>query len=225
MVWAGAAYSSSPRQRLAVLLITNFILLRETPLERGLPGPEVNPRNVYAHAGLAGTAERAGDRGNFAAAVHKLRFLDGVPAGSSEPHCCARHSTCGRRRILCSSSGCLPSVAASRSALFPLCGGISVLAGGFLSDKLGPNGRNLIVVTGMRGCTVCLVVLGRVPGHGSAWAPTVLVGLVRLHAAGTLFVPCRRHVARFWWRARQRNGSGNHRWLRLSWPAGCLAIR
>ena len=61
--------------------------------------------------------------------------------------------------------------------MFPLCGGISVLVGGYLSDKLGPNGRNLIVVTGMLGCTVCLVALGRLPSHGSAWAPTVLVGL------------------------------------------------
>jgi sugar phosphate permease len=49
---------------------------------------------------------------------------------------------------------------------------------GFLSDKLGPNGRNILIVTGMTGCTVCLVLMGRVPDHGGGWAPTVLVGLV-----------------------------------------------
>ena len=65
--------------------------------------------------------------------------------------------------------GLLPSVAASRSALFPLCGGVSVLLGGFLSDKLGSNGRNLLMSGGMAACTVCLVLMGRVPGgagHG-----------------------------------------------------------
>ena len=72
----------------------------------------------------------------------------------------------------------VPSIAASRSALFPLCGGISVLLGGFLSDKLGPNGRNVLVVIGMTGCTVCLVLMGRLPEHAGEWAPTILVALV-----------------------------------------------
>jgi OPA family glycerol-3-phosphate transporter-like MFS transporter len=72
----------------------------------------------------------------------------------------------------------VPSIAASRSALFPLSGGISVLLGGFLSDKLGPNGRNVLVVTGMTGCTVCLVLMGRIPEHAGEWAPTILVSLV-----------------------------------------------
>ena len=62
--------------------------------------------------------------------------------------------------------GLSASAAASRSALFPLCGGVSVLLGGFLSDKLGANGRNILVVTGMTACTVCLVLMGRLPGHG-----------------------------------------------------------
>jgi OPA family glycerol-3-phosphate transporter-like MFS transporter len=75
-------------------------------------------------------------------------------------------------------AGLAASAAASRSALFPLCGGVSVLLGGFLSDKLGPNGRNILVVTGMTGCTVSLVLMGRIPDHSSQWAPTILVALV-----------------------------------------------
>ena len=75
-------------------------------------------------------------------------------------------------------AGFSPSVAASRSALFPLCGGISVLLGGFLSDKLGPNGRNILVVAGMSACTVCLVLMGRIPSPAGQWAPSILVGLV-----------------------------------------------
>ena len=75
-------------------------------------------------------------------------------------------------------AGLTPSAAASRSALFPLCGGISVLLGGFLSDRLGPNGRNILVVIGMSGCTACLVLMGRIPDHSGQWAPTILVALV-----------------------------------------------
>jgi OPA family glycerol-3-phosphate transporter-like MFS transporter len=75
-------------------------------------------------------------------------------------------------------AGLTASAAASRSALFPLCGGISVLLGGFLSDKLGPNGRNTLVVIGMTACTVCLLLMGRIPDHSGEWAPTILVALV-----------------------------------------------
>ncbi len=172
--WRGVFFFAA--SCLAVLLITNFILLRETPLERGLKGPEVNPRNVYAHAGLAGTAERAGIGAILRPLFTSFAFW---------MVCLLALGTTLLRETFnlwtptyfVQFVGLSPSVAASRSALFPLCGGISVLAGGYLSDKLGPNGRNLIVVTGMLGCTVCLVALGRLPSHGSAWAPTVLVGL------------------------------------------------
>jgi OPA family glycerol-3-phosphate transporter-like MFS transporter len=75
-------------------------------------------------------------------------------------------------------AGLTSSAAAGRSALFPLCGGVSVLLVGFLSDKLGPNGRNILIVTGMSGCTVCLLLMGHVPDHSGQWASTVLVGLV-----------------------------------------------
>ena len=51
--------------------------------------------------------------------------------------------------------------AAERSALFPLFGGISVLVAGVVSDKLGLNGRNLVLVGGMAASTVCLVVLAQ----------------------------------------------------------------
>jgi len=43
---------------------------------------------------------------------------------------------------------------AGRSALFPLLGGVSVLVAGWLSDKLGLNGRNLVMVFGMAASTL-----------------------------------------------------------------------
>ncbi len=70
------------------------------------------------------------------------------------------------------------SQAAARSALFPLFGGISVLLAGVLSDRLGLNGRNVVIVCGMASSTVCLIFLAHVPGHANPWTPVILVTLV-----------------------------------------------
>ena len=53
-----------------------------------------------------------------------------------------------------------------------------MLVAGVLSDKLGLNGRNLVMVFGMAASTVCLVALARTPGHASQWTPVALVTLV-----------------------------------------------
>jgi OPA family glycerol-3-phosphate transporter-like MFS transporter len=74
--------------------------------------------------------------------------------------------------------GLTTSQAAGRSALFPLFGGVSVLLAGVLSDKLGLNGRNLVLVCGMGASTLCLLMLARTPGHVHPWTPVILVTLV-----------------------------------------------
>jgi OPA family glycerol-3-phosphate transporter-like MFS transporter len=183
--WRGVFFFASGA--LAVLMIVNLFLLREAPEERGLPAPEVNPRNVYAQKeGLR--EERAdedtagdGERVNIGAILRPLL--------TSFPFWMVCVLAFGATMLRETFNLWTPtyfvqfvrlssSVAASRSALFPLCGGISVLLGGFLSDKLGPNGRNVLVVIGMTGCTVCLVLMGRIPEHAGEWAPTILVALV-----------------------------------------------
>jgi OPA family glycerol-3-phosphate transporter-like MFS transporter len=173
--WRGVFFFAAGA--LTVLMLTNLVLLRERPEERELPAPEVNPRNVYADEEEAGEGKRA-----------RVGTILG-PLLTSFPFwmvCVLAFGTTMLRETFnlwtptyfVQFAGLAPSVAASRSALFPLCGGISVLLMGFLSDKLGPNGRNILIVTGMTGCTACLIVMGRVPDHGGAWAPTVLVALV-----------------------------------------------
>lgn len=178
--WRGVFFFASGA--LAVLMIVNLLLLREAPEERGLPAPEVNPRNVYAGKEDAAEQETGGEseRVNIGAILRPL--LTSFPFWMV---CVLAFGTTMLREtfnlwtptyfvqfVRLSSS-----VAASRSALFPLCGGISVLLGGFLSDKLGPNGRNVLVVIGMTGCTVCLVLMGRIPEHAGEWAPTILVAV------------------------------------------------
>ena len=46
MGWRGIFFTGAAL--LALLLLANLLLLRETPQERGLPAPVTNPLNVYA---------------------------------------------------------------------------------------------------------------------------------------------------------------------------------
>lgn len=178
--WRGVFFFASGA--LAVLMVTCLLLLREAPEDRGLPKPEVNPRNVYAreegaNEGAAGDDERV----NIGAILKPL-----LTSFAFWMVCVLAFGTTLLRETFnlwtptyfVQFAGLASSVAASRSALFPLCGGISVLLGGFLSDKLGPNGRNILVVAGMSACTVCLVLMGQIPASASQWAPSILVGLV-----------------------------------------------
>jgi OPA family glycerol-3-phosphate transporter-like MFS transporter len=177
--WRGVFYFAAAA--LAVLLLINLLLLRETPAERGLPAPEVNPRNVYAQNPDIDEPHSEHHQQRLGAILRPL-----LTSFAFWLVCLLAFGTTLLRETFnlwtptyfVQFVGLLPSVAASRSALFPLCGGISVLLGGFLSDKLGANGRNVLVVIGMSACTVCLVMLGRVSGHAGEWAPSVLVGLV-----------------------------------------------
>ena len=178
--WRGVFFFASGA--LAVLMVTNLLLLREAPEERGLPAPEVNPRNVYAREERADEEPASdGERAGLGAILRPL--LTSFPFWMV---CALAFGTTMLRETFnlwtptyfVQFAGLTASAAASRSALFPLCGGISVLLGGFLSDKLGPNGRNTLVVIGMTACTVCLLLMGRIPDHSGEWAPTILVALV-----------------------------------------------
>ncbi|MGA2169280.1 MAG: MFS transporter [Terracidiphilus sp.] len=162
---------------LGALLVANLIFLRETPEERGLPSPEANPLNVYGADGEHKDEKHPG-----------LKAILG-PLMTSFPFwlvCLLSLGTTLLRETFnfwtptyfVQFVGLTSSQAAARSALFPLFGGISVLLAGVVSDKLGLNGRNLVLVFGMAASTACLVVLARTPGHASQWTPVVLVTLV-----------------------------------------------
>jgi OPA family glycerol-3-phosphate transporter-like MFS transporter len=173
--WRGVFFFAAGA--LAVLMLTNLLLLREAPEERGLPAPEVNPRNVYADEQPTGDGERAGVGAILRPLLTSFPFWM-VCVLAFGATMLRETFNLWTPTYFVQFAGLTASAAASHSALFPLCGGVSVLLGGFLSDKLGPNGRNILIVTGMTGCTVCLLLLGRVPDHAGEWAPTVLVGLV-----------------------------------------------
>jgi OPA family glycerol-3-phosphate transporter-like MFS transporter len=173
--WHGVFFFAAAS--LGVLMLTNLVLLRETPRERGLPGPEVNPRNVYAGESQVATGEPAGLGSILLPLFQSFPFwmVCLLAFGAT----LLRESfNLWTPTYFVQFAGMPPSLAASRSALFPLCGGVSVLLGGFLSDRLGANGRNLVMVTGLSACTACLVAMGRLPSHDGAFAPVLLVCLV-----------------------------------------------
>jgi sugar phosphate permease len=72
--------------------------------------------------------------------------------------------------------------AASKSGLFPLSGGASVILCGWLSDRLGRRGRAAL----MLGSLVLsgVVLLGSGIGHGSRTWPVILVGTVAILILG-----------------------------------------
>jgi sugar phosphate permease len=171
---------------LACLLLANFLFLRDTPEERGLPSPEANPLNVYA-------LEEA--------TTHERMRLGAIlkPLLSSFPFwlvCLLSLGTTLLRETFnfwtptyfVQYVGMSPSEAAGRSALFPLFGGVSVLLAGFLSDKLGLNGRNIVLVSGMAASTVCLVLLSRTPGRPDLLSPVPLMPVVLVTLVGFLLL-------------------------------------
>jgi len=175
MGWRGIFYTGAGL--LFLLLIANLILLRETPQERGLPAPLTNPLNVYADPKQPpGAAQKSG-------LLYILRPLLASPFFWMV--CLLSLGTTLLRETFNlwtpmyfnQHVGLSISLAAHGSALFPLFGGVSVLAAGYLSDRLGLNGRSLVLFGGLASGTLCLFVLAQVPDHGNPWIPLGLVTL------------------------------------------------
>ena len=240
--WRGVFFFASGA--LAVLMVTCMLLLRESPEERGLPKPEVNPRNVYARPD--GADEEGANRGT---AAGKEGADEGTANGDERVNigailkpllisfpfwmvCVLAFGATLLRETFnlwmptyfVQFAGFSPSVAASRSALFPLCGGISVLLGGFLSDKLGPNGRNILVVAGMSACTVCLVLMGRIPSGAGQLAPSILVGLVGFTLLGPYSYLAGAMSLDFGGEEGKRHSRAESSTASATWPDGSPAI-
>ncbi len=174
MGWRGIFFVGAAA--LGVLFVANFVFLRETPQERGLPAPQTNPTNVYAE-----DEEKNGE-----GKVGLLAILR--PLLSSFPFwlvCLLSLGTTLLRETFnfwtptyfVQFVGLTDAQAASRSALFPLFGGLSVVVSGMLSDRLGINGRNQVLFGGLALVAVCLLVLAGTPSSANPWVPVSLVAL------------------------------------------------
>ncbi len=175
MGWRGLFFTGAGL--LSLLFIANLILLRETPQQRGLPASQTNPLNVYDDP----AAKNKSASTNLASILRPLiasKFFWMVCGLSLGTTLLRETFNLWTPTYFVDYVGLSNADAASRSALFPLFGGVSVLLAGFMSDRLGLNGRSLVLFGGLASGTACLFLLAHVPGHATPWLPVALVALI-----------------------------------------------
>lgn len=157
-----------------VLLIANTVFLRESRVQAGAKAAQVNPMSLFA---------------NTEARPRNVRELL-LPLLSSRPFLlvCVLSLGCTIIRetfnfwtpvYLRDYLGYSLSDAARLSAVFPGVGAVSVLGSGWLSDRLGVNGRALIMVVGLCAAAAALLLLmflGK--GAPGSALPVVAIGMV-----------------------------------------------
>lgn len=173
--WRGVFFAAAAV--LGVLLLLNLAFLRETPQSRGLEEPEANPLNLF-HA--SGDAPRPRNlrmllRTFAVSPVFWLVCLISIGVTLMRETFNVWTPAYFTQALRLTNAD-----AAQKSALFPLFGGLSVVLAGFLSDRLGPRGRALIIFVGLlltSGVLLELALLSNVPG-GSTNLRVWLVALV-----------------------------------------------
>jgi OPA family glycerol-3-phosphate transporter-like MFS transporter len=157
-----------------VFLIANGMLLRESRREAGFVEAAPNPLNLYA----ASESRPASLAALLLPLVRSRAFL----------LVCLLSLGCTIVRetfniwtplYLREHLGYSVSHAASESALFPGVGAVSVLLSGWLSDRLGLNGRALLLFLGLAGTAAALVLLMSAPAGASG----ALLALVAISTA------------------------------------------
>jgi sugar phosphate permease len=167
--WRGVFYSAAAV--LGIILLLNLLIIRESPRDLNLPEPPVSPESLFNKSKETGL----------------LPFLLTFARSSTFRVVCilSLGLTLVREAFnlwtpayFTGAIGLSNAEAASKSALFPLFGGISVLLSGALSDRLGRSGRAAIILFGTLLTGAALLVLGHVTFEsGSAW-PVALVALI-----------------------------------------------
>lgn len=161
-------------------LIVNLLFLRESRAELGYPEPQVNPLNLFAGADTKPK--------NF------MEVLKPLLLNRTFAMVCFLSLGCTIVResfglwipvYLKDFFGFTASSAASASAVFPAVGAVSVLFTGWLSDRLGPSGRSLVMVFSLSVMVAPLLGLAMLRGGSSAsMLPVVLTGAVAFFLLG-----------------------------------------
>ena len=161
---------------LSLIFVGCAMLLKETPAEVGDPEPVANPDNVYREE-EAEDAPSGGPLGlllplltnptfwmvcilSFGFTVVRETFNNWIPTYLHEV------------------SGMDKGTAGEWSSIFPLVGGFSVLACGFLSEKMGRLGRARIIIGGLLISTPALFWLARANFGKDATMPLIAFGVI-----------------------------------------------
>src|SRR5579871_891020 len=129
--WRGVFYSAGAV--LAELLLISLLFVKESPRERGLPEPLVNPSNLF---GQAGEQHRPPSVRSLLATFARSRVFWLVCILSLGMTLVRETFNLWTPTYFTQGVGLGNADAAGKSALFPLFGGISVLLSGILSDRL-----------------------------------------------------------------------------------------
>lgn len=171
--WRGVFFAAAAT--LAVLLLFNLVLLRETPAALGFTEPPANPANLFeAQPG----AERPPGFAAFLMTFARTPAFWLVCLLSLGVTLLRETFNLWTPTYFTQALGLTSADAAQKSALFPLFGGVSVLLAGFLSDRLGPRGRATIVLYGLFLTSAVLLVMAFADFGRSSAGPVWLTALV-----------------------------------------------
>ncbi len=160
---------------LAVLLLVNGLVLRETPQDRGFAEPPANPANLFRWEAETG---RPSSFSSLLATFARSPIFWLVCGLSLGVTILRETFNLWTPTYFTQAVGLTVADAAHKSALFPLFGGLSVLLAGFLSDRLGKNGRASIIFYGLLLTAGTLVALALGDFGASRLMPVALVTLV-----------------------------------------------
>jgi OPA family glycerol-3-phosphate transporter-like MFS transporter len=163
-----------------VMLAANLLLLRESRVEQGHAPAIPNPLNLF-------TATEAPPASPLALLLPLLRSRAFLLVCLLSFACTIVRETFNTwtPQYLHDHLGYSASRAASLSAIFPSVGVVSVLVAGWLSDRLGLNGRSLLMFIGLAATSAALVVLTTVrpESPGSAF-PLLAISVVAFGLLG-----------------------------------------
>ncbi|HTX23442.1 MAG TPA: MFS transporter [Steroidobacteraceae bacterium] len=153
------------------VLLANVLCLRESRAELGYREAKPNPLNVFGEA-----ESRPQGLPKLLLPLLRNRAFMLVCALSLGSTIVRETFNTWTPVYLRDDAGFAPSRAASLSGLFPAAGVLSVLAAGWLSDRLGPRGRSLLLFIGLGAAAVALLLLALAPS--GSWLPLALIGAI-----------------------------------------------
>jgi OPA family glycerol-3-phosphate transporter-like MFS transporter len=157
-----------------IMLLASLIWLRESRVEEGYSEATPNPLNLFA-------ATEAPPASLGALLLPLLRSRAFLLVCLLSFGCTIIRETFNNwtPQYLHDHLGYSVSHAATLSAVFPGVGAVSVLVAGWLSDRLGLNGRSLLLFLGLGGTVAALLVLMSVrAGNSTSLLPLATIGVV-----------------------------------------------
>jgi OPA family glycerol-3-phosphate transporter-like MFS transporter len=161
-------------------LIANLLFLRESRAELGYAEPELNPLNLFA-----GSRSKPKNLWEILKPLLLSRTFAMVCLLSFG--CTIVRETFGLWTPVYLRDFFAYSVAraAGTSAIFPAVGAVSVLIAGWLSDRMGPTGRSMVMSCCLTATVVPLIALASLrAGTATSIWPVVLIGVVAFFLLG-----------------------------------------